>query len=140
MFLTRLVYASTISEEFNCDDIEGILTAARENNKRNNVTGMLCFNSKYFIQCLEGSRADINKTYHHILSDKRHSEVVLLDYKEIHMREFSNWSMGYMPESSFTEATNLKYSGKAEFDPYEMSGESAHQMMLALRELNSSTN
>ncbi|MFT6154311.1 MAG: hypothetical protein ACJA1X_001663 [Bermanella sp.] len=56
MFLTRLVYASTISENFNCDDIEGILAVARKNNKQNNITGMLCFNRKYFLQCLKGSR------------------------------------------------------------------------------------
>jgi hypothetical protein len=51
------------------------------------------------------------------------------------MREFSHWSMGYLPESSLTAHTNLKYSGKGEFMPYEMSGESAHQMMLELKEL-----
>lgn len=45
--------------------------------------------------------------------------------------------MGYMPESSLTAPMNLKYSGKSEFIPYEMSGESAHQMMLELRTLTS---
>lgn len=137
MFLTRLVYASTISEDFNCDDIEGILAVARKHNKKNNITGMLCFNRKFFLQCLEGSRTDVNNTYHKILNDSRHSHVVLLDYKEINMREFSSWSMGYMPESSLTAPINLKYSGKSVFIPYEMSGESAHLMMLALSELTS---
>jgi hypothetical protein len=135
MFLTRLVYASTISDNFNCDDIESILAAARKHNNRNKVTGMLCFNRKYFLQCLEGSRTKVNETYHNILNDNRHSHIVLLDYKEIPMREFSHWSMGYLPESSLTAHTNLKYSGKGEFMPYEMSGESAHQMMLELKEL-----
>lgn len=137
MFLTRLVYASTISEDFNCDDIEGILAVARKNNKQNNITGMLCFNRKYFLQCLEGSRTNVNNAYHKILNDNRHSRIVMLDYKEITMREFSDWAMGYMPESSLTAPTNLKYSGKSEFIPYEMSGESAHQMMLALKDLKS---
>ena len=137
MFLTRLVYASTISDNFNCDDIEGILAAARKHNKRNHVTGMLCFNRKYFLQCLEGSRTKVNEAYHTILNDNRHSHIVLLDYKEIDVREFSHWSMGYMPDSSLTAPINLKYSGKGEFMPYEMSGESAHQMMLELKELTS---
>lgn len=140
MFLTRLVYASTISEDFNCDDIEGILAVARKHNKRNNITGMLCFNRKYFLQCLEGSRTNVNNTYHKILNDSRHSHIVLLDYKEIYKREFSNWSMGYMPESSLTAPTSLRYSGHDVFVPYEMSGESAHQMMLELRELSSAVN
>jgi hypothetical protein len=135
MFLTRLVYASTISENFSSSDIEEILKSARKHNKINNVTGMLCFNRKFFLQCLEGSRTKVNEAYHKILNDNRHSKIVLLDYKEIDMREFSNWSMGFMPESSLTAPINLKYSGRGEFLPYEMSGESAHQMMLELREL-----
>ena len=98
---------------------------------------MLCFNRKYFLQCLEGSRTNVNNAYHKILNDNRHSRIVMLDYKEITMREFSDWAMGYMPESSLTAPTNLKYSGKSEFIPYEMSGESAHQMMLALKDLKS---
>jgi len=133
MFLTRLVYASTVSESFSSDDIESILIAARKNNIKTNVTGMLCFNRKYFLQCLEGSRTAVNKTYHHILNDPRHNHIIMLDYKEITTREFSEWSMGYMPESSLTSPLNLMYSGSPDFNPYEMSGASAHQMMLAMK-------
>ncbi len=133
MFLTRLVYTSTISESFSSEDVTTILETARKNNDKNNVTGMLCFNRKYFLQCLEGSRTTVNKTYHFILNDPRHSNIIMLDYKEINMREFSEWSMGYMPESSLTSPINLAFSGTPEFNPYEMSGESAHKMMLALK-------
>lgn len=60
MFLVRLVYASQISDHFSADDIESILKKARKNNKKLNVTGLLCFNRKYFLQCLEGSRTNVN--------------------------------------------------------------------------------
>jgi hypothetical protein len=106
---------------------------ARKYNTKSSVTGMLCFNSQYFLQCIEGSRADINSTYHKILNDKRHTHIVMLDYKEDNAREFSDWSMGYMPESSFSAPMNLKYSGTKEFSPYAMSGESAYLLMLSLR-------
>lgn len=134
MFLTRLVYTSTVSDMFKSEDIEEILSIARANNSKCNVTGMLCFNRKYFLQCLEGSRTNVNITYRKILNDKRHANIVMLDYKEISAREFSSWSMGYMPESSLTQSTNIKYSGDPNFSPYEMSGESAHLMMLALKD------
>lgn len=49
MFLTRLVYASSISDKFSCDDVEHILAEAREHNKENNVTGMLCFDSNVVV-------------------------------------------------------------------------------------------
>lgn len=135
MFLTRLVYASSISDNFSCDDIEHILAEAREHNKENNVTGMLCFDNKHFLQCLEGSRLNVNNTYYRILNDKRHCQVIILDYKEIPMREFSDWSMGYLPESGLTASLNLKYSGSAEFSPYDMSGDGAHLMLLELKRL-----
>lgn len=133
MFLTRLVYTSTISDSFNNDDITAILETARKQNGKKNVTGMLCFNRKYFLQCLEGSRTNVNQTYYNILNDPRHCNIIMLDYKEITMREFSDWSMGYMPESNLTAPINLKFSGTDDFNPYAMSGESAHQMMLALK-------
>lgn len=58
----------------------------------------------------------------------------MLDYKEIITREFDQWKMGYMPESSLTAPLNLKFSGTPEFEPYDKSGESAHQLMLQLRD------
>jgi hypothetical protein len=134
MFLVRLVYASQISDHFSADDIESILRKARKNNKELNVTGLLCFNRKYFLQCLEGSRTNVNTIYHRILNDPKHNNIVMLDYKEIITREFDQWEMGYMPESSLTAPLNLKFSGTPEFEPYDMSGESAHQLMLQLRD------
>lgn len=134
MFLTRLIYTSTITDAFEHTDIEDILLKARGKNEELNVTGMLCFNRKYFLQCLEGSRTNVNLTYHKILNDQRHTRIVMLDYKEIVSREFSEWSMGYMPESSLTRPINLRYSGASDFDPYGMSGESAHHMMIALKQ------
>ncbi|ARN73013.1 BLUF domain-containing protein [Oceanicoccus sagamiensis] len=132
MFLVRLVYASRKSPDFNESDIEQLLASARKHNLANHVTGLLCFNRKYFLQCLEGSRARVNATYHNILNDPRHNDIVMLDYREVDSRKFDAWSMGYMPESSLTTPLNLRYSGTPEFDPYDMSGESAYQMMLEL--------
>ncbi len=132
MYLVRLLYASKITAQLTQDDIEQILKSARKNNEKEEVTGLLCFNRKFFLQCLEGSRSSVNKIYHSISNDKRHDKLILLDYKEINSREFANWSMGYMPEMALTEDLNLKYSGSSEFDPYKMSGESCHQMLYEL--------
>ncbi|MFT6733032.1 MAG: hypothetical protein ACJAS9_001217 [Polaribacter sp.] len=135
MHLVRLVYTSRVTEQLNPDEIKSIIVSARSKNTRNNVTGLLCFNRKIFLQCLEGSREAVNETYHRILNDKRHSDILLLSYVEIIMREFDVWSMGYIPESKLTSPINLKYSGTPEFDPYKMSGESTHSLLLALRDI-----
>lgn len=134
MYLVRLIYASSVTEAFKPGDIENILESARLRNVQDNVTGMLCFNQNYFLQCLEGSRTSVNGVYHRILNDPRHTKPVLLDYQEILTREFTDWAMGYISESSLTAPLNLKFSGTPFFEPYSMSGESCHQMMLELRE------
>lgn len=134
MFLTRLIYASKISDGFNLDTVESIVHAAKESNQRMNVTGLLCFDRHFFLQCLEGSRTHVNLIYQRILNDKRHTDIVMLDYREISDRDFSNWSMGYIPSTSLTAPINLRYSGGSEFNPHEMSGESAYRLMLELKD------
>lgn len=133
MFLTRLVYASTIEKGFDLSTVENIVYSAREHNQALDVTGMLCFDRNFFLQCLEGSRTNVNLVYQRILNDKRHSKIIMLDYREISAREFSQWSMGYSPSSSLTASLYLRYSGAKEFNPYEMSGESAYQLLLQLK-------
>ena len=134
MYLVRLVYVSSISQGFKPDDLNEILETAKRHNKKNCVTGLLGFNRKIFLQCLEGSRAKVNETYHRILQDPRHDKIIMLDYKEIIEREFDDWSMGFIPESSLTTKVNLRFSGDDVFDPYDMNGESAHRLMVALKE------
>lgn len=134
MYLVRLVYASRISEVFKPSDIEEILKIAKANNREVGVTGILCFSRKYFLQCLEGGRQAVNKTYHKILNDPRHEQIVLLDYRQIDQREFSRWGMAYVPEQAMTDDINLLFSRSRDFDPYSISGEGAHKMMLKLSE------
>lgn len=133
MFLIRILYVSRTHEDFGPEDINSILEQARINNKRNKVTGLLYFNNKYFLQCLEGGRGAVNDIYQKILKDKRHSDVIILDYSEIEKREFEEWSMGYIPTTSITSSINLKYSSNDEFTPYEMSGKSVLSMMVEVK-------
>ncbi len=130
MFLVRLIYASRADEQFKGDEIGRLLDTAREHNTKADVTGILCFHRHYFLQCLEGSRTSVNAVYRRILNDWRHHDIVLLDYKEVDKREFSCWSMAYLPDTELTRELNLEFSGSSEFDPFSMSGEASHQMLL----------
>lgn len=135
MYLARLIYTSHPTEHFSPVDIEKILEVSRKNNASLAVTGMLYFNHQYFLQCLEGSRSNINKIYHRILNDSRHQEAMILDYREIITRDFASWEMGYLPETAATKQLYMRYSPKGDFSPYHMSGESCHQLMVDLKTL-----
>ncbi|WP_462156586.1 BLUF domain-containing protein [Pseudoalteromonas sp. GB56] len=132
MYLIRLIYASRVNDSLNTEDVAQILDSSRANNNRSHITGLLCFNHKYFLQCLEGSRAKVNELYQRILHDERHADVLLLSYGEVSERHFSNWSMGYVPATKITQEITLKFTGNGKFNPYEMAGSSAEALMIEL--------
>ena len=135
MYLIRLIYASKISNSFNDRDIDNILSKSKKNNKIVNVTGALIYNNKYFLQCLEGSRIHVNKLYHSILLDKRHSDSSILNYEEISQRDFDQWQMGYVPSPKISGDLILKYSGERKLNPFSMSGESCYLLMKEMKDL-----
>jgi len=129
MFLVSLTYASemTVSTDF-----MDILEVSRTRNERDGITGVLLFCNNNVVQCLEGSREAVNKTYARIVKDKRHQNPLLVDYRVISTRLFPTWSMGYVPESSVTKPTLLKYSLSQNFEPRLLSGESCLGMLAEL--------
>jgi Sensors of blue-light using FAD len=128
--LVRLMYASRASESVNQEELVAILKKSKVNNTHNGVTGVLCFSAGIFLQVLEGGRTAVNALYHHIATDPRHHDVVLLTYDEISERRFSGWSMGQVNLNRLNPALLLKYSETAVLDPYAVSG----QVSLALFE------
>jgi hypothetical protein len=109
----------------NPNDIQDILATSRRNNQTWGITGVLCYDPKCFLQCLEGPRNRINALYKQILCDERHHEVTLLEYSDIHQRKFEKWSMAYVRIDELTESIVLKYSETRAFKPFSMTGKQA---------------
>ena len=129
MFLVSLIYTSEMTGSM---DFMDILEVSRANNERDGITGVLFFCNNNVVQCLEGSREAVSKTYARIVQDKRHQNPLLVDYRILSTRLFSEWSMGYVPESSVTQPTLLKYSVSQDFEPRLLSGESCLRMLAEL--------
>jgi Sensors of blue-light using FAD len=66
--------------------------------------------------------AALSDLYGHIQKDARHKDVVLLHYEEISERRFGGWTMGQVDASRVNTNILLKYSERAELDPYSVSG------------------
>ena len=60
--------------------------------------------------------------YGDIQNDPLHKDVVLLDFEEISERRFGGWTMGQVNLLKLNHSILLKYSEKAELDPYAASG------------------
>lgn len=123
--LVRLLYASRATAAVDHDTLLAILKKSKANNPALGVTGVLCFSDGIFLQVLEGGRVAINRLYNRIVTDPRHSDVVLLSYDEIGERRFAGWSMGQVNASRLNPALLLKYSEKAVLDPYAVSGQAS---------------
>ena len=119
--LVRLLYASRAVDS-SADAIAGILAQSRQYNPTSGITGILCYGGGVFLQAIEGGRMAVSELYNHIQRDTRHKEVVLLDYEEISERRFGGWTMGTVNLLKLNHSILLKYSEKAELDPYAASG------------------
>lgn len=94
--MVELIYMSQAYHDFSDDDLHELLVVARENNRMNNITGMLLYDRLgTFIQAIEGERDDIDQLFDRIASDPRHGEIEKLSYKEIDVRSFSEWQMAF---------------------------------------------
>ncbi|HEX2543646.1 MAG TPA: BLUF domain-containing protein [Ramlibacter sp.] len=119
--LVRLLYCSR-AVDTSPEAVEAILQQARQHNPPVGITGILCYGDGVFLQCIEGGRMQVSDLYGTIQKDPRHKDVALLHYEEISERRFGGWSMGQVNVTKLNSSLLLKYSEKAELDPYSVSG------------------
>ena len=127
--LVRCLYASRMSGETGAAALESILEQSHRNNVQRGITGILCFTGEIFVQVLEGSRDDVCDLFNAIVRDERHRDVRLLAYEEITVRRFGNWAMGQVNLKTVNPALLLKYSERAELDPFRGSGQATMALL-----------
>ena len=130
--LVRLLYVSRALDPDASAATDSILSVAREHNMANGITGILCYGGGIYLQAIEGGRNQVNNLYAQIVSDKRHTDVVLLNYEEIAERRFGGWTMGQVNLSKLNTSVVLKYSELPVLNPYAVSG---HVSLALLEEL-----
>lgn len=94
--LIRLIYVSTATRPLGDEDLEQILAAARDFNRKHGITGMLVFSEGNFLQILEGEDAAVTDLMDkRIAVDPRHRNILVLDREPIAARDFPDWRMGF---------------------------------------------
>lgn len=115
--MNQLVYYSSVNQEIGQADIDQILESSRINNAKNNVTGLLYFNSDFFLQALEGEQIAVNDTYIRIAKDLRHDNPCLVHYAKIEKRLFPDWEMQYLANTQEVNQSLYQFFPKPYFDP-----------------------
>ena len=132
--LTRLIYTSRVSPGVDSREVRDILAVSQRNNAERGLTGALLFNSKFFIQWLEGSRSAVNERFRVIGTDKRHYDAEILDYTAIDRRTFAAWTMGYAGEGTMNGDLLFEFCKTRDFNPFSLSAESSAQLIRELAE------
>lgn len=127
--LVSMTYASRANPNVSATDFNEILQQARINNAANGITGMLTFNKDYFLQTVEGPRAQINRLLYSLIADDRHHDLQIIETRELKHREWSKWSMNYASPTEENAAIYLKHSTTIGFNPYLLNAEAAHGLM-----------
>jgi hypothetical protein len=130
--LVRCLYASRSTKPLPTSLLDEILKQSRRNNPRMGVTGLLSFSNDLFVQVIEGGRDEVCELYNTIVRDDRHRDVRLLSYEEISERSFGSWTMGQVNLETVNPALLLKYSEKAELNPFTSSGRATMALLMEL--------
>jgi hypothetical protein len=91
----QLTYISTAREGVGLPECQDILEEARAGNALNGVTGLLLFNSRRFVQVLEGEEQAVRATYALIEQDPRHFGLVVVGEEYVEAHQFGQWAMAF---------------------------------------------
>lgn len=100
MALHELVYVSHALEEMTTQQLNVLLAQSRRNNERSEITGILVYYQREFLQLLEGEADAVNALFQQIEVDQRHQRVCKLWDGPIDERSYTLWSMAFIDPDS----------------------------------------
>ncbi len=103
-------------ESATAEEISHLLEGARSFNTKSAISGILLFTAQRFLQVLEGPAAEVAALFERIQRDKRHANVLVLDYRDITKRNFPDWSMAYVKLDTPPQFLTQAKSGTADHD------------------------
>lgn len=139
MQLYFLIYVSIAVADFGPAQLLELLRVSRENNARDEITGLLLYKERRFMQLLEGSERAVCATFSRIANDPRHHEPTILLEGSIEQRDFAEWSMGFQDLDGDIAIATSGYSPflDAKFSVFEFASDPsrAHQLLRIFRQI-----
>lgn len=90
--LSQYLYIST-APTLSRDEVDAILATSARNNPAREITGLLLYNGRNFLQLIEGEEEALVSLMLRITEDPRHSGITLLDRRAIEERSCPDWAM-----------------------------------------------
>ena len=138
--LVQLVYVSSATLKSRLDN--SIATHIEKHsdvyNQQHGITGILCYGNGQFLQCIEGSKAEILALLQNIFADKRHHNFKIPLLQPIDQRMFDDWRMRLLflergLWSSGTKEQAIQLSPYLPFAAYNWSAERTEQFLQTIK-------
>lgn len=113
-----------------------ILKQAQVNNERDELTGFLLFDRRWFVQVLEGDSGRVETTYNRIQTDARHTDLKLVSRRATANRAFPAWSMCASIRTEANEEIFLRHGIGGELSPAALSQPSILALAMDLQDLD----
>jgi len=94
--LVQTIYASEACSDFHEHDIPSLLKQIRPANAKSQVTGMLVYAGRSFLQLLEGPAVSVDALFARVVFDPRHTQVTRLTREMSSARQFPDWTMDFL--------------------------------------------
>ena len=130
--LVSLMYYSKVIPGVQADGIATILRSARKNNPNEDLTGVLYTNGRWFLQILEGPRQSVTRMFGILQNDKRHTDVTMINVKNIEERAFGDWGMAFIKSDPAVIAIIKEMTGMEVFDPSWLDYDQAYALLKRL--------
>jgi len=93
--LKTICYISDSKKIETGNNFEDLFEAARANNIKNNITGILIYRNSNFLQVLEGEQTMVDSTFKRIRLDVRHHNLFKIIDTTIEQRFFQDYNCGF---------------------------------------------
>ncbi len=100
MKIRQLIYRSEKTSSFPESEIQAMLQKFKAPNTIHEITGILFYIDGHFIQCLEGSEANVEQLLSNIIQDPRNTSLSVLSDVTVTERRFPTWWMGFKSMST----------------------------------------
>ncbi|MFX4228526.1 MAG: BLUF domain-containing protein [Porticoccaceae bacterium] len=95
MQIRQVIYRSKKASGFPESEIQSMFQNFKTPNTTYEITGILFYIDGNFIQCLEGSEANIEQLLSNIIHDPRNTALTILSDSMVKGRRFPTWWMGF---------------------------------------------
>lgn len=125
----QLIYASKVNCDLSTEAAAKLFKIAAQRNSDHDISGFIVYDGIYFLQLIEGSVENVNSLYENIISDDRHTNILLLGIDFIEERDFESWHMGFIDSDEVIKDYLYKTTREKKFLPHQFSYSFANKFL-----------